>query len=465
MPIYAKMGVLKLLLFTALFLNNLWAQDTLTKETLSAAKSVNLDSAQLAFLKNELAIQSIFIEGVKSIQIETGGSFNSTKAVSQMKTLLDKAMQLKTQSLPPKIQDAARSALDTGFNERAAKSVLSKTKEFFYKQKATHTVKLASVVRRFGFDVGLVYFLSLQVDLTFPSIMMALGHIEFAPLLAMPISSMATGGYAAVKAFSKTRQLTKNLGGKVNVKQRNMVFKMVEDFFRGKILPKYELININLADKNYTLSVERRSLLSRIKQKLGWNKHLNYQNLVTVMQEEDLVDKAAKTIINSDAADEIKLVKILNQFEMGTNDKALTVLKSRFGDYIHEMHDLPDFAQGKLWVGKISHAQSFEEFGKLMMVIPDDIPPRVFERLWREKIIPSAANSIGPFMNMNAFKTFNNFRDLWDKKMRRTLTESVDITLNSTLRASLGDFILEAMQPVNGCTMFYQKRGSHSPLL
>lgn len=442
-----------------------WSQEIFDQTLDDALQSSVLEKSQIELIKQELRIQSIFIEGVKEIEIETGKPTLESDSSNKLKALLERAMVVKTETLPKEMQTQAKEVVSQGFKKDAATSIVTKLKNFLNDQTASHTQKLSSVVRRFGYDVGLVYFLTLQVDLTFPSIMIALGHLEFAPLLAMPVSSVGTGAYTALKSYAKTRQLTKNLGGKLKVRERQQVYARLKSFFNNKVGSKYDLIEINLDGNNHTLSVQRQTLMTKLKQKLGWNKELNYQNLVKTLQTEGLVTPELDNIISSNSPKEIKLLKVLNSIEQSQDETTIQIIKSRYAEFIHELPRTPGFSDAKDWVTKVSRSKSFEEFGSLMTRMPDDIPPRSLDRLWREVIVPSAATSIGPFIDNNGFTAFKNFRVLWDKKVRRPLVEGQALSLDHHLKSLIGEMLLESMAPVNGCTILFEPRSNYIPLL
>lgn len=428
-------------------------------------ESANLTQVQKEFIKQELLIQSIFIEGIKELEIDSGELPSEGQTTNRIKTLLERAMLVKTQSLPEDIRTKAKEIVNNGFNEPTTSNILGKLKTFINKQKSAHSKKLSSVIRRFGYDVGLVYLLTLQVDLTFPSIMIAMGHLEFAPLLAMPVSSVGTGAYIAFKSFTKTNQITKSLGGKLSAKQRRKTLESVKSFFKDKVGPKYDLISINIHGEGHALSIQRGTLLAKLKQKLGWSRDLNYENLVKTLYEEGLVSGPLDEIIHSSDLKELKLIKILNHIEFTQDEKLISVLKSQYADFIHTIGNTPELAQARDWVIKISRSNSFEEFGALMTKMPDELPPRVLDRLWREVIIPSTASSIGPFISANGFKAFKNLRELWDKNVRKHLVMDQSPSMHQSIKSLIGDMLLQSMSPVNGCSILFEPRSQHLPLL
>ncbi|MEX0799449.1 MAG: hypothetical protein WD025_08385, partial [Bacteriovoracaceae bacterium] len=338
-------------------------------------------------------------------------------------------------------------------------------RNFVYNQASSRKVMLTSVARRWGFDVGLVYLLTLQVDLTFPSVMIAMGHMEFAPLLATPLSSMATGTYASLKSAVRMGHLVKSLGGLSSAREHLNVYRKVKDFFKTTIFTNYEIIDLDVAGKNYVFSIEKQNLLTRFKQKLGWNRRLNYHNLLEFMETENLMPSVIQRVLDSERPDEVKLLRLLHRIEIENNEEVMTKLKSKFGDFIQEMDNLPEFTAGRQWSAKISNVKTFDDFGRMMMNIPDDIPPRVFDKLWRNHILPRASKTIGPYMDKDTYKAFRNMERDWGKNFRKIMAESVDTSLDERWRMRLADYFFEALAPVNGCGAVFTKRGQYAPLL
>ena len=100
-----------------------------------------------------------------------------------------------------------------------------------------------------------------------------------------------------------------------------------------------------------------------------------------------------------------------------------------------------------------------------MTKMPDELPPRVLDRLWREVIIPSTASSIGPFISANGFKAFKNLRELWDKNVRKHLVMDQSPSMHQSIKSLIGDMLLQSMSPVNGCSILFEPRSQHLPLL
>ena len=101
-------------------------------------ESANLTQVQKEFIKQELLIQSIFIEGIKELEIDSGELPSEGQTTNRIKTLLERAMLVKTQSLPEDIRTKAKEIVNNGFNEPTTSNILGKLKTFINKQKSVN---------------------------------------------------------------------------------------------------------------------------------------------------------------------------------------------------------------------------------------------------------------------------------------------------------------------------------------
>lgn len=454
---YKYLLILTLLINQIVFANE--AFDDLIEEIIPKTE---LSNNQLNALRKELKIQNIFIQGVKNIELQGGEFKNITQASNTIQDLYIKGINARAESLPSAIKNEIADTVKNSINDRSARNILQKAKDFVFGKLRGQKIMLTSLARRVGLDVGLVYFLTLQVDLTFPSIMIALGHVEFAPLLITPVSSTVTAAYTGVKSAVKFRQLVKNLGGIANTKNIFNVYKQMRSFFNLQIFPQYDLLNINISNKQIVFTVERKTLINKFLTKVGYNKNLNYENVAAFMREEALLLDFLDEIDRIDRPNEVKMIRLLNKIEMQQNSEIISKLKNRFGNFINEMNTIPNYTQARRWVSRISSVTTFDEFSRLLMQLPDDIPPKIFDRLWREIILPSASKNIGPYFNRDAFKAFRSLFTEWDNELRRVTTTSNRTNIGTNLHKKINDYFFNTLQTVNGCGAAYQIKGSSS---
>jgi len=182
------------------------AFDDIIEEIIPKTK---LTKDQLQVLKKEMGIQKIFIEGVKKIELRGGEFVDINRSRNTLQDLLVDSMNAKADNLPQDAKRKLKDIISEGFNKTTLNEILKGTKDKAFSFIKGKKVYMSSIVRRFGFDVGLVYLLSSQVDFTFPMYMIANGHPSYGVLLATPITSMTVGTYAAVKSAIKYRQVIK----------------------------------------------------------------------------------------------------------------------------------------------------------------------------------------------------------------------------------------------------------------
>jgi len=454
-----------LLIFLSLGFNDLIAQEKYDDLIDEIIPSSELSNAQLKALRQELKVQKIFIEGIKAIEIQGGKFVDINKASKTVQDLLIKSIGAKTQSLPSTIREQVSKTVRESIDQKSLRNILIKTKDFTLNKLKNQRTLLTSMARRVGMDVGLIYLLTLQVDLTFPSIMIALGHFEYAPLLVTPVSSTATAAYTGVKSAVKFRQLIKNLGGWVNAKSIFSITKQVKKFFSLNIFPKYDLININIGNSHLIFTIERKTLFNKLLTKIGLNNNLNYENLRTYFKNEGILETFIKDLDARGMPNELKMLEVLETLELINDEEMMTKLRGKFGKFINELESIPDFKEARSWVAKISSTTNFDDFNRLILQIPDDIPPKIFDRLWRNHILPSASRNVGPFFDKNTFKAFRNMGLQWDNELRKLTTESTDTFMSENIKKKITEYIFDSLTPVNICGGIYQKKGDAlSPL-
>ena len=424
-----------------------------------------LSPDQIKALRQDLKIQKILIEGIKGIQIKGGNFTNAQEAASTVEDLIARSFKEKTSQLPSDVSDSVEKAISKSTDKNAIRKILEKSKDFFWGQAYGQKVMLASSARRWGFDVGMVYLLSMQVDVTFPSIMIALGHVEYTPLLVAPVSTVATGAYAGLKSAVKFKHLLKHLGGMKSMRAAMDVIKKTRQFFNDSILPRYDLIDVAVGDKNYVFTIEKQNFINKTMHRFGWSKGLELGQLSEFLDERDMLSPLLRQSLDSDLPDQLKLLKVLRQIELESDQKMVAALQERFGAFIHEMEGVPEFGNARQWVSKISSAASLDEFTRLMMSIPDEIPPRVFDALWRKHILPMASKSVGPYMDKSTYQAFRNFDENWLKGPRHAMSESLDTVLDDHWRQEISKFFFRSIPPAMGCSALFNHRGDFAPLL
>jgi hypothetical protein len=483
-------------LFTFLFLfsnTKVLAQDAIVDDLIEDIfPKMQLSNNQMKVLQEELRIQKMLIEGVQEINIVNGGYSNLGKATDTVHDLLISSVGAKSSSVPKEIQGKLLDAVRKGTDKETIKKMLVELKDFTAKNidpsvlihtTATTTTTTASKVtgavnkfakgkyvwgaslaRRFGIQVGIFYALAAQVDYTMPIILTAMGHPEIGlPLLATPFSSTSTATFILGKKALKFRHLVKTLGGKDVVMDHFKVFRKVKNFFGQTFFAKNELIDITVAGKKYILTVEQENLFTKFKQKMGWNKKLNYDNMIKFLREESFMPELVRRIENSDRPKHTKWLRLLIKIEKNGSKDLVNKMRSRFGKFINEIEYLPKLTEQRTWVLRAASSTSFKELYAHMSRIPDNIPPRTLDKIWRNYILKNATKNIGDYSSRSAYKAFRNLFEDYDKDIRNSLFNSSDYSMTSDMRTNFKRYMRKALTPISACEMNFVKLQQYAP--
>lgn len=425
----------------------------------------NLDNDQLLHLREELKIQKMFIEGVKEIEIRGGEFVNLEKSTNTIENLLKNSIGAKTTTINAEVVNQVEDVVKGAINKKGIQNTLIKAKEMAFGFANSKKIMMTSIARRFGFDVGLVYVASLQVDLTFPMIMIASGQPQFSALLATPVSSMATGTYAAVKSAVKFRQIVKMLGGTKNTIEHFKIFRHVKKFFSEHILLKHDLFDFSFAGKTFVMTVERQNLMSKVLSRMGINKRLNYQSLMALLEKKQFMPEVLERLRRSNRPDQVKFLRLLNKIQSVGDEKVMTAIQTKFSKFVTEMSNIPDFSKQRNWAVKLANSKNFDQFITRLAQMPDDIPPKVFDRMWRNYILQTSSKTIGPYFDKATLKAFNKMYDDYDKVLRKEFMTSVDTHISSEARKKIVNYLYDSLSGVGICGHIFKKKGEFPPLL
>jgi hypothetical protein len=433
--------------------------DDIIQEILPTSK---FTTDQLKNLKKELGIQKLFIEGVQSIEMRGGRFVDIERSTSTIHDLLVSSMNAKSSSLGAEAQAKIVEMTKGGFNRSTVKTVLLKTRDFANNLVKGKKVFAGSLMRRYGFDVGIVTFLAAQIDYTFPWYMMSHGHPEFGVLALLPITSSATGAYVAAKSAIKYRHVVKKLGGlKVALKHFN-IQREVRKFFNQKVLKSYNLFDIYTKSKTYVITADKRNLINRFMQKAGWNNSLNYENLLKHMDDNNILPKVIERVSRSDKHPTHKLLKLIHAAEQSTNINDFHSIRERFGKYIKEVNTLPEFSPQRKWVMKIMDSRSMDHFMQLLGQMPDDIPPSIFDKIWRGKVLTGTSKTITNFLSKEQYKAFRSLVNNYDDILRADFTKSTATAFSSSQRQLFSDYIYKSLANMGICQQIFKIRTQKS---
>jgi hypothetical protein len=455
-----KVKYLLIFIITILMSLSAYSQDAFDDIIEEIIPKTKLSNVQLTHLKQELRIQKMLIEGVKEIELSGGVFKDINKSTNTLHDLLKSTIGAKSKGIVQEVGDQTLDTVKKGINKKAIKDILIKTRDYAYSFGNNKKIFMTSIARRFGFDVGLVYLTSLQVDLTFPMIMMASGQPQFGVLLAIPVSSAATGTYAAIKSAVKFRQVIKAFGGIKETINHFKIFNKMKSFFSRSILLKQDLIDINLFGKTVVFTVEKQNIISKTLSKMGWNKNLNFDNLVRVMEENNIMPSVLEKIKNSDRPSQVKLIRILNKIESTRNPEVLSILKNKFGKFINEIDGLQDFTKHRKWAIDLAQSDTFERFIEKLALMPDDFPPKAFDKIWRNYILIESSKNITPYMSKTNLKAFDNLFNKYTKEFRGDINNNIDYKFSSDLKRKFSDYIFNSLEGVGICSQLFRKKHS-----
>lgn len=425
----------------------------------------NLNNHQLLHLREELKVQKMFIEGVKDIEINGGKFVNIEKSTSTIEDLLRNSLGAKSTSVNSKVADQLEDVVNTAINKNGIKNTLNKARDMAYKFSKDKKVMLTSVARRFGFDVGIVYALTFQIDYTFPSIMIAAGQPQFAPLLVTPVSSVTTGSYAAIKSAVKFRQVVKMLGGTKKTIDYFKIFRSVKKYFGQHILINHDLLDFKFAGKSFVMTVERQNAMSKYLGKMGINKQLNYQSLMNLLENKKFMPEVLERLRRSNRPDQVKFLRLINKVQVSGDETIMSAIHQKFSKFVNEMEHIPDFSKQRNWAVKLAHSKNFEQFISHLSQMPDDIPPKVFDRMWRNYILQTSSKTIGPYFDKKTLVAFNKMYDNYDKVLRKDFMTSVDTKIGSETKKKIVNYLFDSLSGVGICGHIFKKKSGERPPL
>lgn len=423
----------------------------------------SLSNDQLRFLREELRIQKIIIEEVqglknKGVNITNLNSPNSNRKIQEM---LLRSFEAKSSTVTGEIKDVIKQ----GFKQDNLKKALEDFKSFLKKTIHSKKSAAASLIRQYGLEVGLIYMASVQIDVTLPLIMIGQGHLGYSVLLATPVSSIVTGSYIAIKNAVKFNQIIKSFGSINKAFDHYKHYFKIKNFFNENIFRKVDLIDVTIGHNNYVITSARENLISKAMTKLGFNKGLNYQNILKVLEKENLMSDFLYAVKSTNPPESIKLLRIINRISLTQDEKVMRVLAEHFSNDIKSVTALNDFPHLKKWAVEISHSTSIKSFIHKLANMPTDVPPKVMDRLWRSYIIPTSSKNITPFISRKIFKSFNKLSVNYNRSLFGEMAQSLELEISPLLHKKFIDYLYNSLSEVNICQGLFRQKGSKRLLL
>lgn len=473
------MKTLMILLSILLFNATSFAQEHMDDLIAEIFPKIQLSNEELTLLKEEMKIHSMLLEGVKRVEIENGSFKNIAKATNTVYDLIIHSAGARSSLLPKEIKSEVTSYIQESTSKEQIKKLLIDLKNFAQTSIGPKDVKKAplsvtlrkpkhlaskfirnqkvlgvSIARRFGIQAALVYLVTLQLDTTLPLILISMGHAHIgAPLLVAPISTAATGLFVAGTESIKMRKTIKFLGGKEKFFNNFKLLQKIKKGFGKTFFTNYNLIDVIVNDKTYVFTVEDQNLISRLKSKMGYNKNLNYDSLLKFLKEQKVNEQFINLIEKSSKPRDVKMLVMLQRIKNSSSSELMAKLEGRFSKHISTLKGVPRYTYQRNWILQISQSKSIKEFLSYLNRIPDNIPPKTFDRIWKGYILKNAAKNIGPFMSKETYNFFRNLVSDYDKIIRPHLFHSEATTLNKELKKSLRDYVHNSMGPVQRCSM------------
>ncbi|MCT4642975.1 MAG: hypothetical protein N4A33_11855 [Bacteriovoracaceae bacterium] len=440
-----------------------FAQDSFDELIEEIAPKLSFSNEQLKHLEQELKVNKMIIEEVQNLRMSGVKLENLTtdKSVNKIQQMLLNSIHATQIDLT----DDIKQVLSEGINQKNLKKSLGDFKTFLQEKLTNKKASAASVIRRFGMDTGLVYLAAMQIDYTFPLIMIANGQPAYGTLLTLPVSSVTTASYIATKKAIKFKQITKSFGGVNKYIDFYKQFRKVKKFFHESILSKRTIIDLSLPNKSYVFTIEKENFLSRFLSKQGWNKKLNYTSLVNFLEKNSLLEDFLPAVKMTTKPDHIKFIRILNRIELTADESIIIKLKQKFGKYIKEVDSFNDYPAFKKWAISIAHSGSMDSFVRKLSHLPDHIPPKVFDRIWRGYIIPTSSKSIKPYMDKNIRLAFNSMINDYEKKLFAKLATSLDQKIDGHIKGQLIDYFFNTFKLFNICSELYKQPNTPKSLI
>ena len=453
------------MIFTFIFILsfNIFAATELDEFIEDIIPKTSLSNQELKNLREELKVQKLMIEEVQALKMKGVkiANLNTDDSIRKIQEMLMRSFNAKETAVTDEISDAIKK----GLNFENIKKSMGDFKNFLTKSFVSKKIQGASLIRQYGMEVGLIYMASLQIDVTLPLIMISQGHVGYSVLLATPVSSIVTGSYVAVKNAVKFNQIVKSFGGLGKTFNHYKNYFKIKKFFNQNIFAKTDLIDINVKGSSYILTSTRENFLTRALSKLGFNKNLNYTNLVNVLESNNLMEDFLYAVKGTARPDHIKLLRIMNRVSLTQNEQVMSAIAENFSKDLKLVDGLNDFPHFKKWAINIAHSESMESFIKKLALMPTDVPPKIVDRFWRNYILPTSTKNIKPFMSRSISRSFNKMINGYNKDLFGDLAQSVDIQIGPGLHRKFLDYLFQSLADVGVCQGLYRKKGDQTPLL
>ena len=428
----------------------------------------DLPNAELQILRKDLKIQSLIFEALMEVHLE-GGEITNMDLVSQN---LQRSIILAENARAVQVGDRLKTdmidLLKTTVNPNRLKDKIQKVLNFVKQDLKHKGTNIAAYTRRFGAQVGIFYLAMMQIDYTLPLILMANGHYEIgATLFALPISSTTTAGFAAIRSAVKYRHILKKLGLKESLQHYN-IFKKVKNFIDKNFLITNYLVDINMPNHQILFNIQESNAVVKLFTKLGYKKYITYDSLVNFLEEKRLYRGFTRRLKQTNKSELSKVLLILQKIERSEDLTLIFEIRKRFGKRVNLVKGIPNVGPLIKWAFNVAHAKDMHSLFSELRKNPVNLPPRLFDKVWRKYIIPHLTRSFGNYLSYGNYKSFRRLSEIYSKEIRPEILKrySTDTHLSKTLIRRLQNYVYEAFVPAGSCEIpFRLKQFKEAPIL
>ena len=471
---------MKIFLLLILFSNLIFAQD-IQELVDDLFPRVSLSNDQLKALREEMKVHTMLIEGIERLNIEDGHFVNLEKATENVHDLLIRTYGARSSTLPKEVQQIISNYLKEHAKKESIKDALQQLEKFAKGSINKTTIKSisqkayssavrsrvasalkgraiwgVSLARKFGLSVGLFYLISAQVDYTLPLILMATGHAKIGmSLLAVPFSSTSTATFITMKKAFKFRNVVKKLGGLGVVLDDLKITRQIRNFFNTSRFGQSYLVDINIHGQQFVFTIEDQRIFSKLLARMGWNNKLNYSSLMNFLERNNFNSEFLARIANSEVAEEVKVLRILRRIQKDGDLSIVEKLRYQFHGLVNEVNNIPNLTQERNWIIKAANSKDFVELYSYLRNIPEGIPPKTFDKVWRNYILAQAAENIGPLWDKKNYIAFRNMFNQYDETIRKELFSSSEAGMTKELREQFGDYLFKSLNESGICELQY----------
>lgn len=429
--------------------------------------SFQLSKAEANILKQELKIQTLIIETVKEMELDGVEFKNLAKTEASISDLIDNSIKMKALDLGFRYQERTSNLIKDCLQDSNIQSKLKKIKKFILNDTAIRKNAMMATARRFGIEIGVFYLVAAQIDYTMPIILMASGNVSLgAALYATPFSSTSTSLFSAIRKLVKQRHLIKQLGFS-NFKERLNVLKSVRKFLGRNLFKSDYLQHITINQNLYSFTIEDTNKVKRLLAKLGYQDNaLNWENLSKFLTEQGKLIERIDELNQTSTPRLAKVLAVLKEIEDTSDLDLLHKMQMRFSTKVNQISSSIHSAQHLSWFVKLSNSPSFDDFFKHLKNFPDDLPARVFGKVWRDFTLGNLARTITEGGTTSTYQAFRKLHDQYDKELKHLFITDAQTTMSKELKNKFIDYIYNATAPVNSCgQIFKMSRGASAPLL